>query len=107
MNCASPEDPLDETCSIPTEIAAGLADGLHAMAQPLTILRGAAGALQLSSSVSVADRRYVEMCAVQAERLCEMIASLRDRLDAAQDEAAALRDQIDAKITSDCSKAAV
>jgi nitrogen-specific signal transduction histidine kinase len=107
MSCVLPENPSEKTYPMAAETAAGLAQGLHAMAQPLTILRGAAGALQLSPSVSVSDRRYVEMCAVQAERLCEMIVGLRDRLDAAQSEAAALREKIDAKITSECLDAAV
>ena len=98
---------MDPICSKLAETVDDLAEGLHAMAQPLTILRGATGALQLSSTVSVPDRRYVEMCAAQAERLCAMIASLRDRLDAAQHEVSAHRERTDPKITSDCLEASV
>jgi hypothetical protein len=98
---------LNRTLSIDTDTAAQLGKSLHAMAQPLTILRGATGALQLSSGISVPDRRYVEMCSAQAERLCEMLAGLRDLLDAAAPEPPAHCAQTDAKITSDCLKAIV
>lgn len=68
------------------EVVGQLAEGLHAMAQPLTILRGAAGGLQLSPRIALEDRRYVEMCNTQTERLCELLARVRDLLDSAHTE---------------------
>ena len=93
---------MQQTLALDAQIAAELAERLHAMAQPLTILRGATGALQLSTGVSGAERRYVEMCSAQAERLCVMLAELRDRLDAAHAEATGRCMRSDADITSDC-----
>lgn len=74
-------------------LLAQLADGLHAMAQPLTILRGAAGAMQMSERAAPEDRHYVDMFAVQVGRLCDLIAKLRSILDAAQFTAA--RERVD------------
>ncbi len=64
-----------------------MADSLHAMAQPLTILRGALGAMQLSGKVAPENERYLEMSSMQIERLCEMLSNLRNLVDAAQLEA--------------------
>ncbi len=98
---------MKQTHLIDTGTVVELAEGLHAMAQPLTVLRGAAGALRLSSTVTVQDRRYVEMCDAQAERLCTMLASLRDLLDAAQAHATEACPHSERNITSDCLKSAV
>jgi hypothetical protein len=98
---------VNQTLPIDAQIAGELAERLHAMAQPLTILRGAAGALQLSSGLAGSDRRYIDMCSAQAERLCVMLAELRNRLDAAQSEGAGLGTQPDGHITSDCLNASV
>ena len=94
MSCALPEKnlvpplPRDGAgIAVPAPLLARLADGLHAMAQPLTILRGVIGAMQLSEKVESGDRRYVDMSADQVGRLCDMLANLRCLLDVAQSEA--------------------
>lgn len=93
MSCALPEKalvlPLRDGAGIAASapLLAQLADGLHAMAQPLTILRGAIGAMQLKEKGATEDWRYVDMSAAQIGRLCDMIAHLRSLLDVAQSEA--------------------
>jgi hypothetical protein len=91
MSCVSPEATLapaaaenDAAVCPPSTLLAQLADGLHAMAQPLTILRGAIGALQLTETGGSREPRYVAMCAAQVTRLCDMLANLRSLLDAVQ-----------------------
>ncbi|HUB29878.1 MAG TPA: hypothetical protein VL967_09275 [Terracidiphilus sp.] len=64
-----------------------LANGFHAMAQPLTILRGALGALALTGAVAPASQRYLEMSSLQIDRLCGMLSTLQGLLDTAQCEA--------------------
>lgn len=54
------------------------------MAQPLTILRGALGVLQLSERVATEDRRYLEMSVAQIGRLCDMMTNLRNLLNATE-----------------------
>jgi len=61
-----------------------LAEGLHAMAQPLTIVRGALGALTLGKGIAPQQERYVRMSTEQVERLCDLMSGLQDLLDAAQ-----------------------
>jgi len=57
---------------------------LHAMAQPLTVLRGALGALTLASP-SVSDgQRYLQVSNRQVERLCSLMSSMRFLLDSVQ-----------------------
>ena len=73
--------------TVPDPLLAQLADGMHAMAQPLTILRGAIGAMQFAETFASGDRRYVDMSAVQIGRLCDMLANLRSLLDMAQSAA--------------------
>jgi hypothetical protein len=65
-----------------------LGSGLHAMAQPLTVLRGALGALAMRGGVAADSSRYVEMSTQQVERLCNLMFRLQDLLDAHQYEAA-------------------
>lgn len=66
---------------------AELADGLHAMAQPLTILRGAMCALTLREEVAPANRRYLDMSAMQVDRLCDLLSGMQSLLSAAQNKA--------------------
>jgi hypothetical protein len=94
MSCALPEKTLvlplprdGAGIAVPAALLAQLADGLHAMAQPLTILRGAIGAMQLAERGASEDRRYVDMSADQIGRLCDLLANLRSLLDVAQSEA--------------------
>jgi hypothetical protein len=69
------------------KLCADLANGLHAMAQPLTILRAAMGALVLREQIAPANRRYFEMSVEQMERLCELMTGVRNLLDFHQSEA--------------------
>ena len=87
MNCVSPEEQgLSRSAEIEksSEVLAQLAEGLHAMAQPLTILRGALGALQLEQGGEAENRRYVEMSNVQTGRLCRLLTNLRSLIEFAQ-----------------------
>ncbi|MGA7342242.1 MAG: hypothetical protein WBE72_06375 [Terracidiphilus sp.] len=55
---------------------AELSDGLHALAQPLTILRSAIGLLALSKE---ADRRnYLELSVRQIDHTCSLFASIQN-----------------------------
>ena len=63
-----------------------LANGLHAMAQPLTVLRGALGAGKLRGSGAPENDRYIEMSVKQVERMGDLLSSLRDLLDTADGE---------------------
>ena len=65
------------------EVYAELANGLHAMAQPLTILRGALGAMSLAAPCVSSQDRYLEMSNKQMDRLCDMMSGLQGLLDAA------------------------
>jgi hypothetical protein len=61
-----------------------LADGLHAMAQPLTIVRGALCALNLHQDVPPASQRYLDMTSAQLDRLCDQMSCLRTLLETTQ-----------------------
>jgi nitrogen-specific signal transduction histidine kinase len=101
MSCALLSDPAHRAISLDAQVIGQFAEGLHGMAQPLTILRGAVGALQLSSRVGPEDRRYVEMCVTQTDRLCALLSRVRDLLDSAQVGEAGNCGQVDAEVTSD------
>jgi hypothetical protein len=59
-----------------------LDQGLHALAQPLTILRGALGALTMRDAVPAqAASRYLELSNTQVERLCSLLSGLQNLLD--------------------------
>jgi hypothetical protein len=62
----------------------GLANGLHAIAQPLTILRGALGALKLRGSIPKENDRYLDMSVKQVERIGDLLSCLQDVLDTAE-----------------------
>ena len=94
MSCALPEKTLvlplprdGAGIAVPAPLLTQLADGLHAMAQPLTILRGAIGAMQLAEKDASVDRHYIDMSAAQIGRLCDLLADLRSLLDVTQSEA--------------------
>jgi signal transduction histidine kinase len=61
-----------------------LADGLHAMAQPLTIVRGALCASTLNQDVSPTTQRYLDMTSAQLDRLCDLMSNLRSLLETTQ-----------------------
>lgn len=66
----APEDLMQFCCE--------LAEGLHAMAQPLTILRGTLAAMTLREEID--HQHYMEMSSRQVDRLCEVMASLQNLL---------------------------
>lgn len=68
----------------PSALLSNLAEGLHAMAQPLTILRGALSAAGLRGTVAPEDQRYIAMSSAQVERLCDLLCKLRALLDVEQ-----------------------
>ncbi len=67
-------------------LLADIDDGLHALAQPLTILRGALGALALRERIAPQNSRYLEMSMRQIERMCDLISDIQKRLDAERPE---------------------
>ncbi len=94
MNCVLPSERSKERNPAPADTAEqmrlceDLGNGLHAMAQPLTVLRGALGALAMRGGVTAESNRYLEMSNQQVERLCSLMFRLQDLLDAHRSEAA-------------------
>lgn len=90
MSSALPKDLQQEhltdnsTLESPPVPLSELANGLHAMAQPLTILRGAMCALTLHDEIAPASRRYLDMSTKQVDRLCDLMSSMQNLLHAAQ-----------------------
>jgi hypothetical protein len=58
--------------------------GLHAMAQPLTVLRSALMASALPGLSAADQRRYVDLSAEQVERACSLFQNLQQLLAASQ-----------------------
>jgi signal transduction histidine kinase len=78
-NCADGREALNnEIVGDHDGFYADLADGLHAMAQPLTILRSAIAMLSLSTDDGASRRRSLEVSARQIERACRLFASIQD-----------------------------
>jgi hypothetical protein len=69
-------------------LCADLSDGLHALAQPLTILRSALAMLALVGESGADHRRYLDLSIKQIDRTCGLYASIRNlvasRLEPAQ-----------------------
>src|ERR1700739_1868512 len=59
---------------------ADLADGLHAMAQPLTILRSTIAMLSLSTDAEPSRSRCLDISVRQIDRTCRLFASLQERV---------------------------
>lgn len=59
-----------------------LANGLHAMAQPLTILRSALEILTLPREAPIDQRHYLEISAKQVQRTCGLFSDLQDLVTA-------------------------
>lgn len=57
-----------------------LAEGLHALAQPLSVLRSAVELLVLAERTGFDRQRYLEITAQQTKRTCEMFSSIQDLL---------------------------
>lgn len=64
-----------------------LANGLHAMAQPLTILRSVMVASSVSGLTAVDHRRYLDISSDQVERACVLFHSLQQLVTAKQVQA--------------------
>jgi len=93
-----------------------MAEGLHALAQPLTILRSTVALLASPEAPETARRRYLDLSAEQVQRACDLFECLQDLVIANQSEAvrapfaastliAAATD--DPKITLDVSNASI
>jgi hypothetical protein len=72
----------------PEWLYADLADGLHAMAQPLTILRSAITMLSRPGEPGSNRDQYLQLSARQIERTCILFASIRSLLAARLEPAA-------------------
>jgi signal transduction histidine kinase len=66
---------------------ANLATGLHAMAQPLTVLRSVTVASTFPGAAAADHQRYLEIAAEQVERACGLFHNLQQLLVASQMEA--------------------
>ncbi len=64
------------------QFCAEVADGLHTLAQPLTILRSAIAMLAMGKNGGAENGRYVEMSVRQIERTCELFSSVQELLAA-------------------------
>jgi signal transduction histidine kinase len=84
MNCVTPmpsaTNVVEPEAADPdrARFYADLATGLHAMAQPLTVLRAAIEVLVLPEGRNIDQRRYLEISSRQLARTCGMFASLQD-----------------------------
>lgn len=73
--------------SDPAKFYEDIANGLHAMAQPLTILRASMEVLSLPASAGIDQRRYMEISAAQLERTCNLFTRVQDLVTARYVEA--------------------
>jgi signal transduction histidine kinase len=70
-----------------SRLCADVAEGLHAMAQPLTILRSAVAAAASPKVDATGQRRYLDISNQQVERACSLFESLQDLVISYQTEA--------------------
>lgn len=94
MNCGTPmpKEELDANEPAAAKDATAkfhrdLANGLHAMAQPLTMLRAAMEVLSMPQSAGIDRRRYLEISAGAVERTCLVFAHVQDLVAASICEA--------------------
>jgi hypothetical protein len=66
---------------------ASLAEGLHALAQPLTILRSSIPALCREEAGTEKQRNYLNISKVEVERACELFGAMQELLVAARSRA--------------------
>jgi len=91
MSCGLPEiEPAlaakgAVTASPDARLRTDLSEGLHAMAQPLTILQGALWTASMPDADSAGRQRYLEMSAKQVLRLSSLLDTMRDVLATGQD----------------------
>jgi hypothetical protein len=69
---------------------ANLTHGMHAMAQPLTVLRSAVAACSMPGVTAEAREFYLNVSSEQVERACAQFLSMRELLIASQNPAACL-----------------
>lgn len=81
-----PANPTAENISFDTRLCLDLSEGLHAMAQPLTILYGALWAASTKASNSAEQQNQLDMSVKQVTRLGGMLQTLRDLLAAGRGE---------------------
>jgi hypothetical protein len=62
----------------------GMAEGLHALAQPLTILRSSIAAANSAGITQERQRYYLDISKSQVDRACELFASLQQLAISAQ-----------------------
>jgi hypothetical protein len=67
---------------------ANLTNGMHAMAQPLTVLRSAVAACSMPGVTAEAREFYLNVSSEQVERACAQFLSMRELLIATQNPAA-------------------
>jgi len=88
MSCALLKDTqeYESSASLAGEESAKLyldiADGLHAMAQPLTVLLGTLGNMKLRDRTEHDHRQCLDMSTRQVDHMCGLLSSLRDIVDA-------------------------
>jgi signal transduction histidine kinase len=66
---------------------ANMLEGLHALAQPLTILRSSVAASAAPGIDAIKQRRYLDLSSQQIERACNLFELLQDLVIASQIEA--------------------
>jgi len=84
-------DATDEPAEDPARFYADIIEGLHAIAQPLTILRAAMEVLALPERAAIDQRRYLDISTKQVERTCNLFSCLQDLVAAKLNEAQAVR----------------
>lgn len=75
---ADPDCPKAGPNPATEKLFTALRDGLHAMAQPLTILRSAMEVLLRQEGSGIDHRRYLELSSKQVERTCHLLSSVRN-----------------------------
>lgn len=70
-----------------SRLCARLSQGLHALAQPLTILRSAVAACSAPGVTPIDQRRYLELATLHMECTCRLYECLQDLVIASQMEA--------------------
>jgi signal transduction histidine kinase len=79
--------PAAESIESFDRIYASLAEGLHALAQPLTILRSSIPALCREEAGTEKQRNYLRISKYEVERACELFGAMQDLLIAARSHA--------------------
>lgn len=69
-----------DRCDEDQGLCADISNGLHALAQPLTILRSTIGLIDLSMEAGTDGRRYVDLSVQQMDRTCRLFASIQGLL---------------------------